>query len=198
MTPNAPLPQGNAPLPGRNASLPPSNPEAVLRRVVAETVRAATEQVGEPTATSVAAEFGRRVGEALAREGGAPDLVQALGGADGEADAVLAAVADGFVRGFAAAGAHEGAPPTGPAGGDAAASSRARRARAQDLVAATRRAAHDLNQPLTVILGYAAILKRVGTETLRVEAAEHIVKEARKMSEIITTLSRLARGLDAA
>ncbi len=192
MTPNAPLPDREAPLP------PSSFEEAVLRRVVAETLRAAAERVGEPTATAVAAEFGRRIGEALARKGSAPELVRALGGAEGEADAVLTAAAEGLVRGFAAARAHEGAPPARAAGGEAATPSRPRRTPAHDLVAATRQATHDLNQPLTVILGYAAILKRADAETLRVEAAEHIVKEARKMSGIITSLSRLTRGLDAA
>lgn len=192
MTPNAPLPDREAPLP------PSSLEEAVLRRVVAETFRAAAERVGEPTATAVAAELGRRIGETLARKGGAPELVRALGGADGEPDAVLTAAAEGLVRGFAAARAHEGAPPARAAGGEAVTPSRPRRTRAHDLVAAARQATHDLNQPLTVILGYAAILKRADTETLRIEAAEHIVKEARKMSGIITSLSRLTRGLDAA
>lgn len=197
MTRNASCPYGNASLPESDAPRAEESHGEVLEQVVSEAVRETAERRGQPAATGAAAEFGRRVGEALAREEGAPELIEALGGVDGHADVVLAAVTEGLVRGFAAARARERAPQARPADGGAGRPP-VRSARMEDLVTAARRAAHDLNQPLTVILGYAAILRRAGTEGLRVEAAEQIVKEARKMSGIIVTLSRLARGLDAA
>lgn len=148
---------------------PMSGVQALLETVVLETVRVAGERFGEPAGAALAAEVGRRVGEALARQGvELPPLA-----------------ADAAGQGSRAAGAGGVAESGRPPG-------------AADLAAAARRAAHDLNQPLTVILGYAALLKRTESEALRSEAAEQIIKEARKMSGIIAGLSRLARGLDAA
>ncbi len=172
----------------------------LIRRVAIESLRAATQSLEGPAADDLAQAIGRRVGEALAGETTALDASRVLA-LEAAPTPLPSGVADGFVRGLAevlpearqaAPASAEPAPPArpappwGPAG------------KTPDLVAATRRAMHDLNQPLTVILGYAAILKRAGAEPVRLEAAEHIVKEARKMNEIIAGLSRLARGLDAA
>ncbi len=160
-------PRAEAPAPAGHPA-PGPGLEALLETVVLETLRAASEQLGEPAAAALAAEVGRRVGEALARQ--AAGLPPA-----GDAPAVEPA----------GAGARQAPEPVRPVG-------------ALDLAAAARRAAHDLNQPLTVILGYAALLKRAESEALRAEAAEQIIREARKMSGIIAGLSRLAKGLDAA
>lgn len=164
----------------------------LMRRVALESLRAATQALDERAAEETALAIGRRVGEALAGRATAVEVARDLA-FDGQGDPLPAGVADGFARGLGAAldeaapaAPARPSPPWNPAGNRA------------DLVAATRRAMHDLNQPLTVILGYAAILKRADAEPVRLEAAEQIVKEARKMNEIIGGLSRLARGLDAA
>ncbi|HWP34398.1 MAG TPA: histidine kinase dimerization/phospho-acceptor domain-containing protein, partial [Thermodesulfobacteriota bacterium] len=86
-----------------------------------------------------------------------------------------------------------------PAGAASAApAARGEEARPRDAGPVLRQLAHDLNQPLTVILGYAALLGRGADEALRAEAASRILEEARKMSALVGRLSRLARGLDAA
>jgi hypothetical protein len=162
--------------------------EEVLRRLVIETVRAAASGAGGPAGPGAAAALGRRVGAALTGEWTAQAAARVLGDLeDGPARE--------FLDGLAAA-LPPGPEPAPHAPGPAAPWDHA--PRIQELPAVTRRAAHDLNQPLTVILGYAAILRRTGDEAIRAEAAEQIVKEARKMGEIIKALSRLARTLDAA
>lgn len=167
----------------------------VLRRVAIEALRAATQSPEERAACAAAEAVGRRAGERL---GGstAAEAARALG-LDTAPAPVPPAVAEAFLRGLSASLASGPAAATAVAGPPRPASPWGVSGK-HDLVAATRRAMHDLNQPLTVILGYAAILKRAGAESVRMEAAEQIVKEARKMNEIITGLSRLARGLDAA
>ncbi|HEX7124581.1 MAG TPA: histidine kinase dimerization/phospho-acceptor domain-containing protein [Thermodesulfobacteriota bacterium] len=164
----------------------------LMRRVALESLRAATQSLDARTAEETARAIGRRVGEALAGRLAAADAARELA-LDGRADGLPSEVTEGLARGLA--GALEAARPPAPARPTPPWTSTRE---ARDLVAATRRAMHDLNQPLTVILGYAAILKRADAESVRLEAAEQIVKEARKMNEIIGGLSRLARGLDAA
>ncbi len=164
----------------------------LMRRVALESLRAATQSLDARAAEETALAIGRRVGEALAGRATAVDVARELA-FDGHADPLPSGVADGFARGLS--GALEEARPAAQSKPAPPWNSTTRTG---DLVAATRRAMHDLNQPLTVILGYAAILKRADAEPLRLEAAEQIVKEARKMNEIIGGLSRLARGLDAA
>jgi signal transduction histidine kinase len=163
-----------------------------MRRVAVESLRAATQSLDERSAEAAALAIGRRVGETLAGQATAVDVARGLA-FDGQSESLPSGVTDGFLRGVAGAldEAETAAParPTPPW---------SHAGKSRDLVAATRRAMHDLNQPLTVILGYAAILKRADAEPVRLEAAEQIVKEARKMNEIIGGLSRLARGVDAA
>jgi signal transduction histidine kinase len=166
----------------------PMAAEELLRRLVIETVRAAAAGAEGPAEPGAAEALGRRVGAALTGEWTAEAAARALGDLG---DGAAGAFREGLVAALPS-GPEPAAHPAGPpAPWDHA-------PRIQELPAVTRRAAHDLNQPLTVILGYAAILRRTGDEAIRAEAAEQIVKEARKMGEIIKALSRLARTLDAA
>lgn len=166
----------------------------ILRQLALEAIRALARSLDGSAAETAAFDVGRRVGDTLAGQVTLPDAARHLG-LDDHPEALPSTVSDALLRGLAAAVADRAPAPAAPA---RPAPPWAAAGGTRDLVAATRRAMHDLNQPLTVILGYAAILKRAAAEPVRLEAAEQIVKEARKMNEIIAGLSRLARGLDAA
>lgn len=55
-------------------------------------------------------------------------------------------------------------------------------------------AAHELNQPLTSVMGYAELLKRrLDTETPAFAAAEVILNEAERMAEIVRKIGKITR-----
>ena len=55
-------------------------------------------------------------------------------------------------------------------------------------------AAHELNQPLTSVMGYAELLKRkLDRDTPAFGAAEVIMNEAERMAEIVRKIGRITR-----
>jgi signal transduction histidine kinase len=55
-------------------------------------------------------------------------------------------------------------------------------------------AAHELNQPLTSVLGYAELLKRkVGTDASASNAADVIYNEAERMAEIVRKIGKITK-----
>lgn len=162
----------------------------VMRCIALETLLAATESLDGAAAEALAERVGRRVSAALGDAGGAAAQRLLADGSGPLPPAVANALARGLSAGRADAPSAAYEAPASPWG--------APPRTLGDLARTARRAAHDLNQPLTVILGYAAILRRTGNEALRVEAAGHIVQEARKMNDIIAGLLRIARSLDVA
>ncbi len=56
-----------------------------------------------------------------------------------------------------------------------------------------RRLVHDLNQPLTAVLGNAELLSMDVDKPEMVESVERIVSESRRMSEIVQRLASEAR-----
>jgi signal transduction histidine kinase len=170
--------------------------DTLLRAILVESVRAATDAADPSQASAVAEAIGRRVGETLAGCGPAGDDALWALGPHVDLPGLPGSIVEALRRGLASV--VRTAPAETADAGKPAAPWAAASVEIYEFPAAARRAAHDLNQPLTVILGYAAILRRTGDEALRSEAVEQITKEARKMSEIIKGLSRLARGLDAA
>src|SRR3954447_22440805 len=53
-------------------------------------------------------------------------------------------------------------------------------------------AAHELNQPLTSIMGYAELLqRRVGRESPAAHAADVIMREAERMAEIVRKIGKI-------
>jgi signal transduction histidine kinase len=179
--------------------------DELTHRVLVETVRAATQGLEPADARMAAQRIGRHLSAVLAAQWPAGQVARLLDIDEGlEApllDALLRGVAEGLPETAPSApqATREVPPPSVPArDGAPVAPWATTQPTLRELPAAARRCAHDLNQPLTVILGYAALLRRATDEAIRTEAAEQIAKEARKMSEIIKVLSRLARGLDAA
>ena len=56
-------------------------------------------------------------------------------------------------------------------------------------------AAHELNQPLTSVMGYAELLRRrLEPETPSHHAAEIIVSEAERMAEIVRKIGKITRN----
>jgi len=58
---------------------------------------------------------------------------------------------------------------------------------------AIRRLAHELNQPLTAVLGNAELLSMDVDDPEMAASVEHIVTESRRMSEIVQRLASEAR-----